>query len=57
MHNFGNSLIWGHSQGPTGLRATLELIEKLVHRDGGLGLFTGCAAGDTMMMTVIRVGD
>ncbi len=57
MNNFGSSLIWGHPQGPTGLRAVIELIEELVLRGGGLGLFTGCAAGDTAMATVIRVSD
>ena len=32
--------------GPTGLRSIAELIETLRLRGGGLGLFTGCAAGD-----------
>ncbi|MBL6752143.1 MAG: thiolase family protein, partial [Nevskia sp.] len=36
-----------HPQGPTGLRAIAELIEALREAGGGLGLFTGCAAGDT----------
>jgi len=56
MNNYGCSLIWGHPQGPTGLRSIIELIEELVRRGGGLGLFTGCAAGDTAMATVIKVG-
>ncbi|MCL4739572.1 MAG: thiolase family protein, partial [Burkholderiaceae bacterium] len=43
MNNYGCSLIWGHPQGPTGLRSTMELIEELVLRGGGVGLFTGCA--------------
>jgi hypothetical protein len=33
------------------------LIEELVIRGGGTGLFTGCAAGDTAMAVVIRVSD
>jgi acetyl-CoA acetyltransferase len=55
MNNFGCSLIWGHPQAPTALRSIIELIEELVLRGGGLGLFTGCAAGDAAMAVVIRV--
>ncbi len=57
MNNFGCSLIWGHPQGPTGMRSIIELIEELVQRGGGFGLFTGCAAGDTAMAVVIHVDD
>lgn len=57
MNNYGCSLIWGHPQGPTGMRLVIELIEELVLRGGGLGLFTGCAAGDTAMAVVLEVGD
>ena len=57
MNNYGCSLIWGHPQGSTGLRSVIELIEELVLRGGGLGLFQGCAAGDTAMAVVISVGD
>lgn len=57
MNNYGCSLIWGHPQGPTGLRSTIELIEELALRGGGIGLFTGCAAGDSGMALVLRVGD
>ncbi|WP_096701506.1 thiolase family protein [Magnetospirillum sp. 15-1] len=55
MNNFGSSLIWGHPQGPTGLRAMIEMIEELVLRGGGVGLFNGCAAGDSAMAVVLRV--
>ena len=55
MNNYGCSLIWGHPQGPTGLRAVIELIEELVLIGGGYGLFHGCAAGDTAMAVVLRV--
>jgi acetyl-CoA acetyltransferase len=48
-------LIWGHPQGPTGLRSVIEMIEELVIRGGGRGLFQGCAAGDTAMAVVIDV--
>jgi acetyl-CoA acetyltransferase len=57
MNNYGSSLIWGHPQGPTGLRGTIELIEELVVMGGGYGLFHGCAAGDTAMAMVIKVED
>ena len=56
MNNFGSSLIWGHPQGPTGLRGIMEMIEELEMRGGGLGLFQGCAAGDSAMAVLIRVG-
>ncbi|MEM7467763.1 MAG: thiolase family protein, partial [Pseudomonadota bacterium] len=55
MNNFGCSLIWGHPQGPTGMRATIELIEELKLRGGGIGLFHGCAAGDTAMALLLKV--
>jgi len=57
MNNYGCSLIWGHPQGPTGLRSIIELIEELVVRGGGTGLFGGCAAGDSAMAVVLRVTD
>ena len=57
FNNFGSSLVWGHPQGPTGLRSVIELIEELVLMGGGHGLFTGCAAGDSAMAVVLRVGD
>jgi acetyl-CoA acetyltransferase len=57
INRYGSSLVWGHPQGPTGLRAVIELIEELAIRGGGYGLFTGCAAGDTGMALVLHVGD
>lgn len=57
MNNYGCSMIWGHPQGPTGMRAIIELIEELTLLGGGYGLFTGCAAGDTGMAVVLRVCD
>ncbi len=56
MNNYGCSLVWGHPQAPMGTRSIIELIEELVIRGGGYGLFTGCAAGDTAMAVVIEVG-
>jgi acetyl-CoA acetyltransferase family protein len=56
VNRFGSPLIWGHPQAPTGLRAMIEMIEELVAGGGGYGLFTGCAAGDTAMAVVLKVG-
>ena len=56
MNNYGSSLIWGHPQGPTGMRLVMELIEELVLLGGGYGLFAGCAAGDSAAALVVRVG-
>lgn len=55
MNRYGSSLIWGHPQAPTGARLIIELIEELVIRGGGYGLFTGCAAGDTALAVIIKV--
>jgi acetyl-CoA acetyltransferase family protein len=55
MNNYGSSLIWGHPQGPTGMRSVIELIEELVLRGGGIGVFSGCAAGDSAVALVLQV--
>jgi len=55
MNPFGCSLVYGHPQGPTGLRGIVELVEALRLRGGGVGVFTGCAAGDTGAALVLRV--
>jgi acetyl-CoA C-acetyltransferase len=57
MNNYGSSLIFGHPQGPTGARLIAEMIEELRLRGGGIGLFTGCAAGDSGAALVVRVED
>ncbi|QYJ15013.1 Acetyl-CoA acetyltransferase [Rubrobacter xylanophilus DSM 9941] len=57
MNNYGSSLVFGHPQGPTGLRLIAELVEELRLRGGGVGLFTGCAAGDSGAALVLRVED
>lgn len=57
MNSFGCSLIWGHPQAPTGLRSIAELVQELQLRGGGIGLFTGCAAGDSAGAVVVRVAD
>ena len=55
MNPYGCSLIYGHPQGPTGLRGIAELVHALVAEGGGVGVFTGCAAGDTGAALVLRV--
>lgn len=55
FNNYGSSLIFGHPQGPTGARCMVELIEELVLKGGGYGLFAGCAAGDTAAAIVLKV--
>lgn len=57
FNRYGCSLVWGHPQGPMGLRALIELIEELVVIGGGYGLFVGCAAGDSAMAVIIKVQD
>lgn len=57
FNRFGCSLVWGHPQGPMGIRALIELIEELVIIGGGYGLFVGCAAGDSAMAVIIKVQD
>lgn len=57
MNAYGCSLIWGHPQAPTGTRGIAELVTELTRRGGGVGLFTGCAAGDTAAALVVRVRD
>lgn len=55
MNNYGSSLIWGHPQGPTALRAMIEMIEELAIKGGGYGLYQGCAAGDSAMAVILKV--
>jgi acetyl-CoA acetyltransferase family protein len=55
INRHGSSLVWGHPQAPTGLRSIIELIEDLAETGGGLGLFTGCAAGDSAAAVVLKV--
>lgn len=55
MNVHGSSLVYGHPQAPTGARLIAELIETLLLRGGGYGLFTGCAAGDSAASVVIEV--
>ena len=56
MNRYGSPLVYGHPQAPTGCRLMIELIEELVASGGGWGMFSGCAAGDTAMAVVLKVG-
>ncbi len=56
INNYGSPLVFGHPQGPTAARCVIEMIEEVVERGGGYGLFTGCAAGDTGAALVVKVG-
>ena len=56
MNNYGSSLIYGHPQAPTAGRIICEMIEELVIRGGGYGLFTGCDAGDTGASLIVKAG-
>lgn len=55
MNPYGCSLVYGHPQGPTGLRGIAELAWALREAGGGIGVFTGCAAGDSGAAVVLRV--
>lgn len=55
MNNYGSSIIFGHPQGPTAGRLIIELIEELVMRGGGYGMFNGCAPGDTGAAMIVKV--
>lgn len=57
MNPLGCSLIYGHPQAPTGMRAIAELVQALRMQGGGIGLFTGCAAGDMGAALLLRVSD
>jgi acetyl-CoA acetyltransferase len=57
VNPYGCSLVYGHPQAPTGSRAIAELLEALAVRGGGIGLFTGCAAGDTGAAALVQLDD
>jgi acetyl-CoA acetyltransferase len=55
FNNYGSPIVFGHPQGPTAGRCIIELIEEVVTKGGGYGLFAGCAAGDTGAALVVKV--
>jgi len=56
MNNYGNSMIYGHPQGPTAGRIIIELLEEVAMLGGGYCLWAGCAAGDTAAAMVFKIG-
>lgn len=57
MNNTGCPLVWGHPQGPTLTRVTIEAFEEAVDLGGGYVLIFGCAAGDVAIAAIFKVTD
>lgn len=57
MNNTGCPLVWGHPQGPTLTRVTIEALEEAVDKGGGYVLIFGCAAGDVGIAGIFKVTD
>ena len=55
MNNSGSPLVWGHPQGPTLTRVTIEALEEAVDLGGGYVLIFGCAAGDVGISAILKV--
>lgn len=55
MNNTGSPLVWGHPQGPTLTRVTIEALEEAVDLGGGHVLVFGCAAGDVGIAAIFNV--
>ena len=55
MNNNGCPLVWGHPQGPTLTRVTIEALEEAVDLGGGYVLVFGCAAGDVGIAAIFKV--
>ncbi len=57
MNNTGCPMIYGHPQGPTLTRATIEAFEHTVSKGGGYVLIFGCAAGDVGIAGIFKVSE
>ncbi len=57
MNNAGCPLVWGHPQGPTLTRVTIEALEEAVDLGGGYVLIFGCAAGDVGIAGLFKVSE
>jgi acetyl-CoA acetyltransferase len=55
MNNNGSPLVWGHPQGPTLTRVTIEALEEAVELGGGYALVFGCAAGDVGIASIFKI--
>ena len=57
MNDTGCPMIYGHPQGPTLVRVTIEALESTVAKGGGYALVFGCAAGDVGIAAIFKVTD
>ncbi len=57
MNDTGSPLVYGHPQGPTLVRVTVEALERTVELGGGYALIFGCAAGDVGIAAIFRVDE
>ncbi|MCE9638041.1 MAG: thiolase family protein [Planctomycetes bacterium] len=57
LNQTGCPLVWGHPQGPTLTRVTIEALEEAVDLGGGYVLVFGCAAGDVGIAALFEVRD
>jgi len=57
MNTTGCPLVWGHPQGPTLTRVTMEAIEETVEKGGGYALIFGCAAGDVGIAALLKIDE
>jgi len=57
MNDTGCPMIYGHPQGPTLVRVTVEALESTVTKGGGYALVFGCAAGDVGIAAIFKVTD
>jgi len=57
MNDTGCPMIYGHPQGPTLTRVTIEALEKTVSAGGGYAIIFGCAAGDVGIAAIFKVTD
>ncbi len=55
MNETGSPLVYGHPQGPTLVRVSVEALERTVEKGGGYALVFGCAAGDVGIAGIYRV--
>ncbi|MBT7618247.1 MAG: hypothetical protein HN590_13270 [Calditrichaeota bacterium] len=57
MNATGCPMGYGHPQGPTLVRVTVEALERAVVVGGGYVLIFGCAAGDVGIAAIFKVTD
>lgn len=57
LNRTGCPLVFGHPQGPTLTRVTIEALEEAVDLGGGYVLVFGCAAGDVGIAALFEVRD